>query len=282
MSAKEALLKKAREKNAGLQNQILGSNEMAILIDVEAIQPNPFQPRRYFDEEKIVDLSESIKAEGLIEPIIVIDNGSSYTLVVGERRLRAVKMAGMQQIKAIVRTLDENQMRLQAMIENTHRDDLTLYELAIGYQQIRDALGDIDDKALAAAVKVSYSHLRSIMSILKLPEAILDDLSENKTSIPLQVLERLSTVQHDIANTLYADILTRGFNRAQAMAFIDEKTKGVKTHADKKSVNIWGSFKNSKTKTVLQINRKQIPDQNLKRIDELLKEIQELVENKGN
>lgn len=113
-----------------------------VLLDVSLIKPNPNQPRRIFDEEKLKELSDSVIKHGLLQPIVVVVNkDNSYTLVAGERRLRAHKLANLPEIKAIIIDVDENQSTNLAIIENLHRDNLSPMEEGLTYLALQKASG---------------------------------------------------------------------------------------------------------------------------------------------
>jgi len=113
-------------------NNISEKNEV-LEIDVENIEPNPYQPRKIFNDEKIKELSSSIEKNGLLQPIIVTRNGGSYLLVAGERRLRASKLAKISTIKSIVVDVENKELRELALVENIQRDDLNVIEVAYSY-----------------------------------------------------------------------------------------------------------------------------------------------------
>lgn len=113
-----------------------------VLLPVEAISPNPHQPRRTFNEELLAELAQSIKLHGLLEPVLVIENpagnGQNYQLIAGERRLRASKLAGIKEIPCIIRAARPQSMLEMALIENIHRDDLNPVEKAMAYRDLMD------------------------------------------------------------------------------------------------------------------------------------------------
>lgn len=118
-------------------NSNKSSKSGVIELDVNKIKPNPSQPRRIFDEDKLKELSESILAHGLIQPISVFESDDdTYTLIAGERRLRAHKLANLEVIKAIIVDIEEFRLRELALIENIQRDDLNVIELAYSYAQL--------------------------------------------------------------------------------------------------------------------------------------------------
>src|SRR5690606_20570512 len=110
-------------------------------LPVTAISPNPFQPRREFDETALAELTASIEASGLLQPIVVRPVGSRYELIAGERRWRAVQRLGWKTVPAVVREVDDQAALTLALIENLQRDDLSPIDTAIGYQQLMTEFG---------------------------------------------------------------------------------------------------------------------------------------------
>ena len=110
--------------------------EGAVEIPVESIRPNPYQPRKTFDKEKLKELSESIKKHGIIQPLVVRKKGLNYELVAGERRLRAARLAKLQTVPVLVREYDEKQMRELSLVENIQRHDLNPLEEAKAIQEL--------------------------------------------------------------------------------------------------------------------------------------------------
>src|SRR5215217_2126159 len=107
-------------------------------ISIADIETNPYQPRTEFDQVALNELSESIKVQGLIQPITVRKNGGTYQLISGERRLRASKLAGLTEIPAYIRTADNQQMLEMALIENIQRENLNAIEVALSFQRMLD------------------------------------------------------------------------------------------------------------------------------------------------
>ena len=109
-------------------------------IELSQVRPSPRQPRRSFDEESIGQLAESIKSDGIVQPIVVRDAGDGYEIVAGERRWRAAKLAGLRTIPAIVRPVDEREALILALAENVAREDLNAVEEARAYAALSDEL----------------------------------------------------------------------------------------------------------------------------------------------
>ena len=151
-------------------------------IDVASIKANPNQPRKIFDEEKLNDLSESIKEHGLLQPIVVSENGNnSYTLVAGERRLRAHKLAKIDKIKAIIIDADEFKLRELALIENIQRDDLNIIELAYCYAQLLNE-HNITHEELSRKVFKSRTSITNTLRLLQLSSYVQQFLATDKIS----------------------------------------------------------------------------------------------------
>ena len=140
-------------------------------IPINEIRPNPYQPRKRFNEEALRELSESIKNHGVFQPIIVKKGIRGYDLIAGERRLRASKMAGLDKIPAIVKDFSDDEMREIALLENIQRENLTAIELAWAYKGIIDNL-DIRQEDLALRIGKSRSHITNTLGLLNLPEEV--------------------------------------------------------------------------------------------------------------
>lgn len=147
-----------------------GSQENLVLdIDVNLISPNPFQPRTNFDENALNELASSIKRHGLIQPIIVIAKDDKYTLIAGERRLRASKILKMPTIKAVVADLKSQNLRELALIENIQRENLNPIELANSYKELIDEY-EITQDELSNIVKKSRSQITNTLRLLNLSD----------------------------------------------------------------------------------------------------------------
>ena len=151
-------------------------------IPVSEIRPNPYQPRRTFNQDALKELSESIKNYGVFQPIIVKKSIKGYDLIAGERRLRASKLAGMEDIPAIVKNFTDNEMREIALLENLQRENLTAIELAWAYRDIIDSL-HIRQEDLADKISKSRSHVTNTLGLLRLPSQVQDLVLDNKLSM---------------------------------------------------------------------------------------------------
>lgn len=152
-------------------------------IDVESISPNPYQPRKHFDENTLKELSDSILKHGLLQPIVVLKKDDGYLLIAGERRLRAHKLGGIPTIKAIIADVDIDSIRLRelALIENIQRENLNAIELANSYAELID-VHSITHEELSAIVHKSRSQITNTMRLLSLDKYAQTKLIEGEIS----------------------------------------------------------------------------------------------------
>lgn len=141
-------------------------------IEISQIVPNPFQPRKSFNEEEIAELSQSIKENGILQPIIVQQSeNNTYTIIAGERRYRASKLAGLATIPCLVKVLDEDRSFIVAMIENIQRANLNPMEEAMGYKTLSEKFG-LRHEEIAKMVGKSRSHISNMMGLLSIPTEV--------------------------------------------------------------------------------------------------------------
>ena len=157
--------------NALLPSPPPNDDAAVVELDVGRIEPNPEQPRKNFDDEAIAQLAESIATVGVIQPIIVVDEGGYYRIIAGERRWRAARIAGLSTIPAIIRAYSGEQRVEVALIENLQRQDLNPIEEANGYERLITEYGYTQDK-VAAAVGKSRSAVANSIRLLRLSENI--------------------------------------------------------------------------------------------------------------
>lgn len=162
-------------------NNISINNEI-LEIDVNNIEPNPYQPRKIFNEEKIKELSESIEKNGLLQPIVVTRNAGSYLLIAGERRLRATKLAHISTIKSVIIDVEDSKLRELALIENIQRDDLNIIEIAYSYAGLINDF-NITHEELAKIVSKSRSSISNILRLLTLSSFSQKMLGADKISL---------------------------------------------------------------------------------------------------
>ncbi|MBD0406851.1 chromosome partitioning protein ParB [Bacillus siamensis] len=165
-----------------LFNQVDLSEETVEEIKISDLRPNPYQPRKQFDDESLAELKESIIQHGILQPIIVRKSLKGYDIVAGERRYRAAKLAGKETVPAIVRELSESLMREIALLENLQREDLSPLEEALAYDSLLKHL-DITQEQLAKRLGKSRPHIANHLRLLTLPESIQNLIAEGTLSM---------------------------------------------------------------------------------------------------
>ncbi|HCY6552872.1 TPA: ParB/RepB/Spo0J family partition protein [Staphylococcus aureus] len=142
-------------------------------IDISDIKPNPYQPRKTFDENHLNDLADSIKQYGILQPIVLRKTVQGYYIVVGERRFRASKIAGLKYVSAIIKDLTDEDMMELAVIENLQREDLNAIEEAESYQRLMTDL-KITQQEVAKRLSKSRPYIANMLRLLHLPKKIAD------------------------------------------------------------------------------------------------------------
>jgi len=192
------------------------SNESSSLgsissVKISQVQVNPFQPRTDFDPEALHELAESIKLQGLIQPITVRQSGqNSYQLISGERRLRASKLAGLTEIPAYVRTANDQQMLEMALIENIQRENLNAIEVALSFQRMIDEC-NLKQEQLGERVSKNRSTVTNYLRLLKLPPAIQASIRDKEISMG-HARALISVEDVDKQLYLFQEIINRGLS----------------------------------------------------------------------
>jgi len=213
MSAKKALGRGIgaifEEVEDAYNKDINSSQDLIRDIDVSRISPNPYQPRKYFNETAIKELSESIKKHGLLQPIIVVEKDDNYMLLAGERRYRATKEAGLKTIRAIVADIESENLRELALIENIQREDLNAIELAIAYKELIEEYSITQD-GLSEIIKKSRTQITNTLRLLSLSDKTRELIINGKLSQGhAKVLVGLDTLDEETAvNTILGQKLS--------------------------------------------------------------------------
>ena len=147
--------------------------ETVVFVSLDDIRPNSAQPRKVFDQEALQELASSIREHGVIQPVLLRPAKNGYELVAGERRWRAARLAGLKQIPAIIRELNDRQNMFYALIENMQREDLNSIEEARGMEEMMNAFG-LNQEETAKAVGKSRSYVTNALRLLKLPQDVQD------------------------------------------------------------------------------------------------------------
>ncbi len=185
------------------------SSELIREIEVDLISPNPYQPRTYFSEDALNELSESIKKHGLLQPIIVIKKDGNFVLLAGERRLRATKIAGFKTIRAIIADIESKNLRELALIENIQREDLNPIELAISYKELIEEYR-ITQEGLSEIIHKSRTQITNTIRLLSLSDKTKKLLSNGRLSQGhAKIIVGLSSIdEENIVNTILGQKLS--------------------------------------------------------------------------
>lgn len=209
-------------------------NESFLEIDLDLIEPNSEQPRTRFPEENLEELTQSIRANGLVQPIVVRKKGSSYELVAGERRWRASQRAGLQKIPAIIKDVSDDKLLELALIENIQRQELNAIEEAKAYKKLIETLG-LTQELVAERVGKNRTFITNYMRLLKLPEDIQHLVSEEKLSAgharALLMLENSDSQRQLAKNIIEMSLSVRETERA-----VKRVARGASETVEKKQV----------------------------------------------
>ena len=185
------------------------SNEEVVEISLKELRPNPYQPRKVFNEEALNELASSIKEHGVFQPIIVKKSIKGYEIIAGERRYRASLLAGKETIPAIVRDFSEEKMMEVALLENLQREDLTSIEEAYAYKNMLEKL-NLTQEELATKVGKSRSHITNILGLIRLPKQVQTMVADQSISMGhARILSKIEDEEKiiELANKIVTDKL---------------------------------------------------------------------------
>jgi ParB family chromosome partitioning protein len=229
------------------ENENLNVGKEEVLdISLDLIAPNPFQPRKHFDETSLNELAESIRTNGVLQPVIIKKVHNGYLLVAGERRCKAAKIAGFSTIPAIVRDYNNEYLAELALLENIQREDLTIVEEAEAYQNAITAL-NLTHLELAMKIGKSRSYVSNTLGILTLPPAVIEEINRGNISMGhARALSKLKDIDriHKIAEMVINGHLT--VRDIESLIKTEKKKKEIK----KREVpeNLATGLKNTKSK----------------------------------
>jgi ParB family chromosome partitioning protein len=207
------------ETNAPAMDGDLGVGE----VSIDRIRPNPRQPRHHMDEGALKELEASIRAQGILQPLLVRRQGDVFELVAGERRFRAAQRAGLHQVPVIVREIPDQQVLEAALVENLQREDLDPIDEALGYQTLMEEL-DYTQERVAERVGKDRTTVTNSLRLLGLPQDIQDMVSRGTlTAGHARALLALPTTDDIRAAARY--VHTMGFSVRKTEAFISRKLK---------------------------------------------------------
>ncbi len=214
-----------------------GGNKASINdIPIEQIEVNPFQPRTYFDKEALEELTESIRTQGIIQPITVRKlSDDSYQLISGERRTQASKLAGLKAIPAYIRLANDQQMLEMALIENIQRENLNAIEIALSYQRLLTEC-DLKQEQLGERVGKNRTTVNNYLRLLKLPPDIQLGLKEHKISMGhARAIINVDDVEKQLS--VYKKTISDDLSVRKVEALVRNMVTGHMTEKDKKTSN---------------------------------------------
>lgn len=219
-------------------------SQTVALLSLSSIKTNPYQPRTHFDREGLEELADSIKVYGLIQPITVRHLGDDqYELISGERRFRASKMAGLDEIPAYVRVANDQEMMEMALVENIQRRDLNPIEIALTYARLKEEF-NFTDEQLSTRVGKGRVTVTNFLSLLKLPDFVQEGLRERKISAGHgRELARVGKNNFSALKEVYQQIIDQGLSVRQTEALIN-KRRGKKGATSPKSGSLPESYQN--------------------------------------
>lgn len=218
-----------------LEEKIISSTpkESIIKVKLNELHSNPYQPRQVFNEEALNELASSIKKYGVFQPIIIKKSIKGYEIVAGERRVKASKIAGLDEIPAILRDFDDNEMMEIALLENLQRENLNALEEAQAYKKLINKLAITQDE-LAIRLGKSRSHITNMLGLLNLPREIQVKVASKEISMGhARVLSKLNDAEQQLSlvNKIVAeDLSVRDLERLTNSDDVFQRTHQIKHH----------------------------------------------------
>lgn len=204
-------------------------------IAIEKITPNPHQPRTTFDDETLSELAQSIKEIGIVQPLTVRKLGEKYQIIAGERRYRAAKIAGLTEVPAYIRDVDDEQVLELALVENIQREDLDSIEIAISYQRLMEEC-NLTQELLSERVGKKRATVANYLRLLKLPAEIQLGLREHLLQMG-HARALLSISDYDKQISIYNKILREGLSVRKVEELAKETDKRGRKAPTKPSLN---------------------------------------------
>ena len=199
-----------------------------IQVPLKDIRPNPYQPRKHFDEEKLNELAQSIKEHGIFQPIILKESVQGYEIVAGERRFRAAGIVGLEDVPAIIVDFTDQQMMEIALLENIQREDLNAIEEAQAYQTMMKKL-KLTQEELSKRVGKSRAHIANTVRLLKMPQRLQDYVLDGK--LTMGHIKPLITIDEQKA----LEVAQKAIEQELSVREVEDIVKGIKLQVARKA-----------------------------------------------
>lgn len=204
--------------------------EQIIMLNIDELRSNPYQPRKNFDEESLNELASSIKEHGVFQPIIAKKSIKGYEIVAGERRVKASKLAGLTTIPAIIKDFTDEEMMEIALLENLQRENLSALEEAEAYNSLKTKL-NLTQEELATKVGKSRSYITNMLGLLNLPNEIKDEITKGEITMGhARVLSKLENKEQAI------DLAEKVINENLSVRKLEELTSSKEDFERKRTV----------------------------------------------
>ena len=209
--------------------------DRSLEIDTDLLRPNKYQPRTHIDDERIEDLSRSIRANGIIQPIVVRKVEDGYEIVAGERRWRASQRAGLLKVPVVVRDIPEERMLAAALIENIQREDLNPMEEAQAYRRLADDY-QLTQEQIADAVGKDRSSVANYLRLLRLPAEVRNNVGSGALSMG-HARALLSLTDEAVQLRISRDIVTRNLSVRETESIVKKPPSDAPREAPQKDVH---------------------------------------------
>lgn len=202
------------------------------LVKISELRSNPYQPRKVFNETALNELAASIKEHGVFQPIIIKKSIKGYEIIAGERRVKASKIAGLDEIPAIIRDFSDDEMMEIALLENLQREDLNAIEEATAYKKLLESLS-LTQEELANRLGKSRSHITNMLGLLTLPEEVQNSLSNKSLSMGhARIISKLENTEQQI--DLAKKVVEEGLSVRELENMTQSNEKFLRVHEIKR------------------------------------------------
>lgn len=199
-----------------------------LLVPINEIRPNPYQPRKVFNDEKLQELAQSIKINGIFQPLILKKSIQGYEIVAGERRFRAASLVGLTEVPAILVDFNDQQMMEIALLENIQREDLNAIEEAQAYAIMMDKL-NLTQEELSKRVGKSRAHVANTIRLLKIPKQLQNYILDGK--LTMGHIKPLITIDNKKA----VEVAKKAIDKKLSVRQVEDIVKGIKLQQAKKN-----------------------------------------------